>query len=75
VKPELDLVDIEDQITHEDVSLEDVLDPEDRLNFFHFDENFAENEDKYDQIRREILGDEVVDELEGKVGNEEKSRK
>ncbi len=66
VRPELDLVDIEDQITHEDISLEDVLDPEEKLNFFHFDENFLENEEKYDQIRREILGDEVVDELEGK---------
>jgi pre-mRNA-splicing factor CWC22 len=67
VKPELDLVDIEDQITHEDLNLDDQYDPEDRLNFFHFDENFLENEEKWDVIRREILGDDVVDELEGKA--------
>lgn len=66
VKKELDLVDVEDQVTHDDISLTDNLDPEDRLNFFHFDDKFVENEDKYDAIRREILGDEAIEQLEGR---------
>jgi pre-mRNA-splicing factor CWC22 len=52
VKPELDLVDIEDQVTHDDISLDDTtLDPEDRLNFFHVDTTYVQNEEKYDAIR------------------------
>jgi len=72
VKPELDLVDIEDQVTHDDISLDDTtLDPEDRLNFFHVDSTYVQNEEKYDAIRREILGDEAIEELEGRAENEE----
>lgn len=41
LKPELDLVDLEDQITHEDLSIEDTYDPEDRYNFFQFDEKYT----------------------------------
>jgi pre-mRNA-splicing factor CWC22 len=71
VKPELDLVDIEDQITHDDLSLDDTtLDPEERLNFFHFDEQFVQNEAKYDAIRKEILGEETIEELEGREDEE-----
>jgi pre-mRNA-splicing factor CWC22 len=68
----LDLVDVEDQITHDDISLDDdTLDPEDRLNFFHFDPAFAENEAKYEAIRQEILGEEAIEELEGRQEGDE----
>lgn len=73
LKPELDLVDIEDQITHEDITLEDQLDAEDKLNFFHFDENYIQNEEKYDIIRKEILGEDVIEVLEGRAENAEEA--
>ena len=85
VKPELDLVDIEDQITHEDLTIDEAFDPQDRYNFFHPDDKFLvcflrnflesskfifvkqENEATYEELRKEILGDEVIDELEGRA--------
>ncbi|KAK7207030.1 hypothetical protein BZA70DRAFT_270236 [Myxozyma melibiosi] len=56
ILPDLDLVEEEDQITHM-LGLEDQLNGEDGLNVFKFDENFAENEEKYQAIKHEILGD------------------
>eukprot|EP01116_Phalansterium_solitarium_P008837 TRINITY_DN22803_c0_g1_i1.p1 TRINITY_DN22803_c0_g1~~TRINITY_DN22803_c0_g1_i1.p1 ORF type:complete len:774 (+),score=201.26 TRINITY_DN22803_c0_g1_i1:78-2399(+) len=63
----LDLVELEDQITHEDVSLDDTLDPQDQLHFFHVDPKYSENEDAYRAIRLDILGDDVIDEIEGRA--------
>lgn len=57
IKPELDLVDEEDQITHY-VTMEDELDPQDDLNVFKFDGDFLQAEAEFLQIRTEILGDE-----------------
>ncbi|BFI28735.1 pre-mRNA-splicing factor CWC22 [Marchantia polymorpha subsp. ruderalis] len=57
VLPELDLVEEEDQITHE-LSLEDDLDDESYLDVFKPDPNFVEAEKKYEAIKRDILGDE-----------------
>ena len=54
---DLDLVDEDDQITHY-VSLDDELDVQDEVNVFKVDEQFEENEAKYEEIRREILGDD-----------------
>jgi pre-mRNA-splicing factor CWC22 len=54
----LDLVEEDDQITHDSLSLDDEVDVEDVLNYFHVDEEFEYNEKKYEEIRREILGDE-----------------
>lgn len=68
IKPELDLVEIEDQITHDDISIDDNLNAEEGLNIFHADENYLENEANYDAIRKEILGEETIDELEGREG-------
>lgn len=51
---ELDLVPEEDQITHY-VGLDDELNPEEGLNIFHVDPEFTENEEKYNDIRAEIL--------------------
>eukprot|EP01117_Protostelium_nocturnum_P019870 TRINITY_DN8718_c0_g1_i3.p1 TRINITY_DN8718_c0_g1~~TRINITY_DN8718_c0_g1_i3.p1 ORF type:complete len:450 (+),score=125.35 TRINITY_DN8718_c0_g1_i3:480-1829(+) len=66
IRSGLDLVELDDQITHEDINLDSKLDPEDSLNYFHADENFEENEEKYKIIREEILGEDVIQELEGK---------
>jgi len=41
------------------------------LNFFHHDPSYVENEGKYEQIRKEILGEDVIEELEGREQPEE----
>jgi pre-mRNA-splicing factor CWC22 len=56
----LDLVEENDQITHEDLSLDDEYTTEElgeHLNIFQFDTDYTENEKRYDAIRKEILGD------------------
>eukprot|EP00761_Pharyngomonas_kirbyi_P005362 gb/GECH01005367.1/.p1 GENE.gb/GECH01005367.1/~~gb/GECH01005367.1/.p1 ORF type:complete len:854 (+),score=292.96 gb/GECH01005367.1/:1-2562(+) len=60
VTPDLDLVPEEEQITHE-LSLEDSLDPEESLDFFHYDPEFSEKEQKYEGIKKQILGEELED--------------
>ncbi|KAI8378278.1 MIF4G-domain-containing protein [Choanephora cucurbitarum] len=58
VAQELDLVEEEDQITH-NISLDDDdLEAEEMLNIFKFDPNYTENEEKYNAIKAEILGDD-----------------
>ena len=60
VVEELDLVEEEDAIVHE-VSLdEEELDMDNALNVWKFDEQWQQNEDEYEAIRKEILGDEVA---------------
>ena len=54
---ELDLIEENDKITHE-VSLDDEFDPEDKLNFFQFDDKYKENEEFWENIKKEILGEE-----------------
>ncbi|KAK7281916.1 hypothetical protein RIF29_10294 [Crotalaria pallida] len=62
VHPELDLVQLEDQLTHE-LSLDDDIDPEISLDVFKPDPNFVENQKLYDEFKRTILGEEeFVDE-------------
>eukprot|EP00252_Welwitschia_mirabilis_P005536 TRINITY_DN159_c0_g4_i1.p1 TRINITY_DN159_c0_g4~~TRINITY_DN159_c0_g4_i1.p1 ORF type:complete len:866 (+),score=186.41 TRINITY_DN159_c0_g4_i1:199-2796(+) len=61
VRPELDLVEQEDQFTHE-LSLEDELDQEVSLDIFKPDPQFLEHEKAYEQLKKEILGDESSDE-------------
>jgi len=63
VLPELDLVDQEDQITHE-LSLDDEFDQESSLDIFKVDPDFVENEKKYDAVKKEILGDNPAGEVE-----------
>ena len=53
---ELDLVEETDQITHEDLSLDEDYDVEERLDYFKADPKFLENEAAYDAIKKEILG-------------------
>ncbi|XP_010241614.1 PREDICTED: pre-mRNA-splicing factor CWC22 homolog [Nelumbo nucifera] len=57
VRPELDLVEQEDQLTHE-LSLEDEIDPEIALDIFKPDPQFLENEKRYEELKRSMLGDE-----------------
>lgn len=61
IMQELDLVEEDDQITH-NISLDDDdLDSEDMLNIFKFDPDYTENEEKYNAIKAEILGEDESD--------------
>ncbi|KAF3777905.1 Pre-mRNA-splicing factor CWC22-like protein [Nymphaea thermarum] len=64
VRPELDLVEQEDQFTHE-FSLEDEIDGEEGLDIFKYDPQFLEHEKAYENLKREILGEESSDEEAG----------
>ena len=57
VIPELDLVEDADKITHE-IRLEDEFEAKNELNIFKFDPEFEANEDAWDVIKKEILGEE-----------------
>jgi pre-mRNA-splicing factor CWC22 len=70
IPTDLDLVDEDDQITHHKSLDDDDLDTEEILNVFKADPNFIENEEKYNAIKREILGDESGDE-DGSDGDDE----
>jgi pre-mRNA-splicing factor CWC22 len=56
VIPELDLVQDEDKIIH-NLSLDDQLDAEEMLDIFKFDAEYEENENKWLEIKEEILGE------------------
>jgi len=61
----LDLVDEDDQITHE-ISLDDMSIKEDKiLNVFKPNSDYIEDEDKYKQIKKQILGAESDSEESG----------
>ncbi|XP_073140817.1 uncharacterized protein [Henckelia pumila] len=61
IRPELDLVENEDQLTHE-ISLLDEIDPEIALDIFKPDPQFPENEKRYEDLKKQILGEESEDE-------------
>ena len=58
VIPELDLVEEEDKITHT-VSLDDNFEGQDACNLFQFDPNYEQTEAEWDEIKKEILGEEA----------------
>ncbi|XP_015777043.1 PREDICTED: pre-mRNA-splicing factor CWC22 homolog [Acropora digitifera] len=64
VLPELDLVEEEDQITHL-LRLEEQAKAEEILNIFKFDPDFLENENKYKEIKQDILGESDSNESSG----------
>ncbi|KAI0668437.1 hypothetical protein C8Q78DRAFT_980078 [Trametes maxima] len=66
----LDLVEEDEQITHQ-IQLEEELQVQEGLNIFKFDANYLENEERYKQIKAEILGEGSSDEDES--GSEEES--
>lgn len=61
VKEELDLVEEEDQITH-NVELDGEVDGQDGLNIFKYDPEYEEHEEAYKQLKAEILGEGSDDE-------------
>ncbi|GFP90834.1 pre-mRNA-splicing factor cwc22 homolog [Phtheirospermum japonicum] len=63
VRPELDLVDQEDQWTHE-VSLTGEINPDIALDIFRPDPNFLKNEKRYKEVKRQILGEEFEEETD-----------
>ena len=69
IPEQLDLVEEDDQITHQ-IGLDDELRLEEGLNIFKPDPDFLENEEKYRQIKAEILG-EGEDEEEEEEEEEE----
>lgn len=64
IAPELDLVEDEDQKIHV-IELNDDLKSKDYLNCFHIDKDFERHESEYDEIRKDILGDDSLEESEG----------
>ncbi|KAM5582608.1 pre-mRNA-splicing factor CWC22 [Rosa sericea] len=61
VRPELDLVEQEDQLTHE-ISLQEEINPEITLDIFKPDPDFIENEKRYEDVKKTILGEDSEDE-------------
>ena len=59
IRPELDLLD--EKVTHI-ISLFDEIDPETSLDVFKPDPEFHQNERKYEQLKRKILGEEDTEE-------------
>ncbi|CAG8463351.1 83_t:CDS:2 [Diversispora eburnea] len=71
IQPDLDLVKEEDQITHH-VSLDDQdLDVEETLGIFNYDPNYLENEEKYKEIKTQILGEDSDEDEDEESGSEE----
>ncbi|KAJ6500002.1 hypothetical protein C8R47DRAFT_1256911 [Mycena vitilis] len=66
----LDLVEEEEQITHQ-IQLEEELQVQEGLNIFKFDPNFLENEEKYKSIKTEILGEDSDEESGSEESSEE----
>lgn len=53
----LDLIEDSDKISHE-IELDTKLETQDEFNFFRFDNEFEKNEREWEEIKKEILGDE-----------------
>eukprot|EP01016_Furgasonia_blochmanni_P014684 TRINITY_DN1777_c0_g1_i11.p2 TRINITY_DN1777_c0_g1~~TRINITY_DN1777_c0_g1_i11.p2 ORF type:complete len:334 (-),score=95.56 TRINITY_DN1777_c0_g1_i11:1457-2458(-) len=66
VIPELDLVEEDDKITH-NIALDDDVDGEEMLNVFKFDPFFDKTEEEWNEIKKEILGEENIIRLKSVV--------
>ncbi|KAJ1511886.1 pre-mRNA-splicing factor cwc22 [Coelomomyces lativittatus] len=65
IPSELDMVDEEDRITHY-LPLDDPnLNPQEECNVFKFDSKYLENEEKYNEIKHEILGESEDENTDG----------
>ncbi len=69
VIPELDLVEEEDKITH-NIDLDEEMDGEEMINIFQFDPFFEKTEEEWEQIKKEILGEENIIKLKTVKVNE-----
>ncbi|KPI36138.1 Pre-mRNA-splicing factor cwc22 [Cyphellophora attinorum] len=73
IKDELDLVEEEDQITHQ-IDLDDEINTQDSLNIFKFDAGYEAHEEAYRNLRAEILGEgSDDDEEDGDSGSDDSS--
>ncbi|KAH7354460.1 pre-mRNA-splicing factor cwc22 [Plectosphaerella cucumerina] len=76
IKDELDLVEEEDQITHQ-IDLDGEIDVQDGLNIFKFDPEWEEHEEAYRRLKAEILGegsdDDEDDDDEDESSDEEEN--
>uniref|UniRef100_A0A7S3UXZ2 MI domain-containing protein n=1 Tax=Aplanochytrium stocchinoi TaxID=215587 RepID=A0A7S3UXZ2_9STRA len=73
VIPQLDLVEMDDQITHE-ISLDDnTLEKEEQLDIFRLDNQYKANEKIWTQIRKEILGIENDSSSDSSSGSDSSS--
>ncbi|KAG9285861.1 hypothetical protein G9A89_013286 [Geosiphon pyriformis] len=65
----LDLVQEEDQITHH-LSLDEQLDVEETLGIFRYDEDYIKNQEKYAEIKKQILGEDSEEENDSSNSDE-----
>ncbi|KAJ9634289.1 pre-mRNA-splicing factor cwc22 [Knufia peltigerae] len=72
IKEELDLVEEEDQITHQ-VDLDDDIETQDTLNIFKFDPEWEEHEEAYRKLKAEILGEDSGDEEDDGSSDDDES--
>ncbi|KAG0471242.1 hypothetical protein HPP92_015788 [Vanilla planifolia] len=73
IRAELDLVEQEDQFTHE-MSFEDEIDPETNLDVFKLNSQFVEDEKAYENLKKNILGDESSeDEASSEEGSDDEN--
>ncbi|RAL02354.1 pre-mRNA-splicing factor CWC22 [Aspergillus ibericus CBS 121593] len=75
VKEELDLIEEEDQITHQ-IGLDDEIETQDSLNIFKYDAEWEQHEEAYKKLKAEILGegsDDEEDEDESDESSDEES--
>uniref|UniRef100_A0A061QW61 Pre-mRNA-splicing factor CWC22 n=1 Tax=Tetraselmis sp. GSL018 TaxID=582737 RepID=A0A061QW61_9CHLO len=74
VPPELDLVEAEDQITHE-LSIDSEISANAGLDVFKVDPEYQQHEQEYEAIKKEILGEDEDEEdgSEGEEGSDEDS--
>ncbi|KAL6241183.1 pre-mRNA-splicing factor cwc22 [Rhinocladiella similis] len=72
IREELDLVEEEDQITHQ-VDLDDDIETQDTLNIFKFDPEWEEHEEAYRKLKAEILGEDSGDEEDDGSSDEDES--
>ncbi|KAK1396760.1 MI domain-containing protein [Heracleum sosnowskyi] len=70
IRPELDLVEQEDQLTHE-ISLLDEIDPEIALDFFRPDAQLIESEQRYEDLKKTLLGEESEDEKDSDAATDD----
>ncbi|XP_047317892.1 pre-mRNA-splicing factor CWC22 homolog [Impatiens glandulifera] len=71
IRPDLDLVEQEDQLTHE-ISLQDEdLDPETALDIFKVDPQFLDNENRYEELKKSIIGEDSEDDADSEGGSDD----
>ncbi|ROV89523.1 hypothetical protein VSDG_08557 [Cytospora chrysosperma] len=72
IREELDLVEEEDQITH-NVELDGDIEAQDSLNVFKYDPDYEEHEEEYRKLKAEILGEGSDDEDDSDEDDDESS--